>query len=812
MQSLRPIRARFALAGFALAAFLISGCGQAPGSTPSPSASTAQPPVTFSPPATPSSGTCLQADALTEEGYPQRAVAYVDQLNANVRSGEPMKCDDERARAIARMVAAERLGQAAASAQPAPRAATPTLGSVATTACALAGEPWSSDRDGLLVSALACDRENATTLALNERTPGPSPAESLKKSWDTFVTAIAPLQDVGLAFLLWLAVAIVLLQFMPIFMGNHLAGWCGERRRRGGVALGFGFVLLGSLVGTVGAALASTLSPSLSFAVFALGLTVAAVGLFVWDWRRREARKLLVTVEGKDTERAVDDLRGIVADLGASAPRGVEIPVGTDVTFLKDVDFAGLGGGAWTKAVQSLVQAIKPYTPWRLGVSVVSDDRLAVTLRRNNRFVESTIIDRQTFKLDEGTLKKLAAGGEDPEAPPLWSFPASLALCEMARKHGIKEGLSGATNWRALALQYLATTHFKGQDAISKALLGRAVDLDPGNKAAALAYAHATYRYSADKSELGEFAELLRECASPPMDQGASAATLDPGLRLRASFNLVVTRVNLAYLVDPEGRTKAITAAKNAQRDLRALFEELESSPAGKSELAGLLGTMKPRMIALAWSVHALDPTQEEPETHTSSGSGGPAAHYDQACQLMTLDGVAVDEVDLAIRLLTLADTNPELAAWRTQDPQLKTLRDTEKYKSAFGAPVPTDLLTIQPFASFEKLLRPVGLTTPSAIVAAGGDLERTLGPAAPVAKRMRQIAQLCLALERRRLGAWQVPLAELLEAKNVLILRPRPRLLKEAMECVDGFKDRPTEVELRNVFKEPRSRGTASE
>ncbi len=98
----------------------------------------------------------------------------------------------------------------------------------------------------------------------------------------------------------------------------------------------------------------------------ALAVVVTALGLFVWDYWRRHQLKLLVLVDGKDTDKAASNLQGIIADLGSANPRGMESPIGPDATFLKDVDLTSFGAGKWANAVKS--RGAGPQTAHALGV------------------------------------------------------------------------------------------------------------------------------------------------------------------------------------------------------------------------------------------------------------------------------------------------------------------------------------------------------------------------------------------------------------------------------------------------------------
>lgn len=594
------------LALVALAAFLLTACAGSPASTPTGSR------ITFAP----STADCAQATALTAEGYPQRAVALIDQLNQNLAKDEPPRCVFERGAAFARIAAADRLARAASALDPPPPYADLTVLDNAVADCPLvSGEPQVTP-DTVLRDALGCDRENTTALDLNSGL-GSATAQTLQDIWAKFVKRyVSPWQDVTLAFLIWLAAVFVTMQLLPLVLGNCLTAprnWVGW--------IGVVLVWAGAWLGTVGVVLLPGEWPSLlaSFEALrpfvgtswtlvpAIGLTV--IGTLLWDAQRRGQKKLLVTVDGTDTEKSASNLRGIISDMGAAGPRGLKMPSGSDASFLGGVDLTVLGEGI-SKAVTSVLLALKPNIPWTLAVSVVSDDRLAVTLKRNHREMAAEIIDRSTLKVDQGTLACIektcsSEASSDSSCEPssagadLWPFAGAIAICWMAKAHGIREGLGGATNWRAMGLQHLATTQLKGRKTVAMALLGRALDLDPGNQSAGLAYWYLYYDQCPDVDSLLEYEALLTWLAEDLRLEALNAAPAMSSRHIRDMFpyhqewreeweflpeelpdppangdNPPEVQVRQSILMLPGGLARAINSRPN---DLNAIATELQS-------------------------------------------------------------------------------------------------------------------------------------------------------------------------------------------------------------------------------------------
>ena len=99
-----PVR----LVALTVAAFLLAACSGPSGVDPRGN------PISFAP----STADCAQATALIAEGFPQRAVALIDQMNQDLTDDQPRRCIDERAAALGRVAASGRLAQAAAALGP----------------------------------------------------------------------------------------------------------------------------------------------------------------------------------------------------------------------------------------------------------------------------------------------------------------------------------------------------------------------------------------------------------------------------------------------------------------------------------------------------------------------------------------------------------------------------------------------------------------------------------------------------------------------------------------------------------------------
>ena len=66
-------------------------------------------------------------------------------------------------------------------------------------------------------------------------------------------------------------------------------------------------------------------------------------------------------------------------------------------------------------------------------------------------------------------------------APDLYKLAAAFVVTTLAEHEEGYEGFCGASDWRSIGLQYLATTDHIFNEEHQKLLLARAVELDPEN-------------------------------------------------------------------------------------------------------------------------------------------------------------------------------------------------------------------------------------------------------------------------------------------------------------------------------------------
>lgn len=266
---------------------------------------------------------------------------------------------------------------------------------------------------------------------------------------------------------------------------------------------------------------------------------------------------------GGDDAGLGGSVRARLYTLASRAPAGIQITQNTDVSTLPKEALNLIPDGALAKLGALFVSLFTPATPWRADVTEQSDGSIVVSVRRNGVTVDAAVIRPSTLWLpdqsaaaDPGAQDPRAADGDSAAGPSsadpdsaadltleLRTAAAAFILLTLSRRYyHLGAGLSGATEWRSVAMQVIATDPAcrLSQDD-RRALLVRAVAEDDGNKAAELTLLNRSYRSSASQRPDSEFAEKLSEL----LERVRNEEGMWP-LRLRLWFNLLAVRLNIA--------------------------------------------------------------------------------------------------------------------------------------------------------------------------------------------------------------------------------------------------------------------------
>ena len=290
--------------------------------------------------------------------------------------------------------------------------------------------------------------------------------------------------------------------------------------------------------------------------------------------------------KGVDDAALGESVRVRLLSLGSQRPRGVQFTEQTDVSSLPSDALALLPEGTIAKAFTLLLQVFTPSAPWRVLVSELPAGDISVVLSRNGKAVDAQVIRPTDVGLSAAVASASSSGSDSDgdtaiyQSLQLHVAAAAFILTTLRdRYQHLSAGLNGASNWRSIATQALATNTLNrlSQDDRLR-LLTYSVAFDAGNVAAQVARLTMQYRQGADAKESLDFARGLRQIWElPGRDWDAMKA-----LRLRVLFNLSVgwynyssilrkPDVDITELKNPPTRAWALVVAKQTIERLQKL-------------------------------------------------------------------------------------------------------------------------------------------------------------------------------------------------------------------------------------------------
>jgi|GEM_PF-1687385 len=661
-----------ALLGAVIAVVIIVGAMSlvartSPAGSDSPVTPSATAPPTPSPsPALDAASACLQAEALVKSGRPAEALDLLDAAVAT--DPTPGVCvTTQRARATAALAAAQfwvAAGRRALEQTPADEA----------TAREYAAKAAAADATGVGVKEL---QEDAAE-------DDPHWTTQAGTSWTKFRTDY--LEPLGPPLLAALAIGtglLVLARVLIIFRmpwvkpGRPLTAWwlavgaiCVVAASLGAVFVVPGRTEQDALVGTV-----------------AVGL----VGAFAWA--RALSGRLKVTIDSNASDdgkaRSATRIVSILRQLGSGAPRGLEVPVGTDVDAL-DKAITEVGPATWIGTVISGLKVILGFAPWR----VVVDRGTAgtsVVVTRNGRTVASTVVRDQI------------AGPDGPALDPDLLIASFLlfTLADGYRNRASFECLLEATQWRSLALvESVSAERYGGVEPTAEQkllLLALATRVDGASPFARIALHHHLYRDSNDKVVLEGYGRWLHDEARRYRGDPATVP-------IRARLLYATVAVALNGLAGSPRRADTLVRAETAITELEGLIAlagrgKLRREPLPRrslDEVDALRDELREASAALARSsaprdvrVALAELRRDLPPAATSRAPLPPRAWGMSAATrafLLSLDGGATSlrqAVDAAWRVAatssaggeearTWAAAYAEVVAVRVRDPRLE--------------------------------------------------------------------------------------------------------------------------------------------
>lgn len=446
----------------------------------------------------------------------------------------------------------------------------------------------------------------------------------------------------------------------------------------------------------------------------------------VWVVARVRGAGLAIAIEGKglgDQDAIAPDAVGSrLRTMGTDEPRGPQLQPQPDVTSLPDAALSLVPDGMLAKALTALKQLFQPSCPWRLSVTRIDPTSVSLVLTRNGIVAETASVRLSELGLHSAVPSKgddKKTDGADPN-DALLTAAAAFALVQLSRRHRVlQDGLYGATDWRSVAAQAIATEPGTTLDIETvRTLLAYAVAFDAANLAALAAWVYRTRDPDSPPTATIAHAHALRRI----YDKLPKPTTSDRALAHRLLFNLAVTWANYAQQVSSiwGAAPSAAQAAGYAYWYATTLRESIV--------VAGTKGALDTELLEASHSIPRADAVEPPPAEGPDLTS--PAAtmlvRYERACERLTSGTNAATRAD-ALAELALATRVPGNRVWARTDPSLRSLwtsftdqpgfDDARRFKTMVGDPPPKDLLALPPFDQHRDRLRARGLRTAERIV-----------------------------------------------------------------------------------------------
>jgi hypothetical protein len=567
--------------------------------------------------------------------------------------------------------------------------------------------------------------------------------------------------------------------------------------------------------------------------------------------------------------------------MGSHEPSGILITQQTDVSSLPSEALSLIPDGTLAKLAALFASLFSPPTPWRVDVAEQSDGSVVVSIRRNGKVTSAAAIRASRLGLpaqrstaaqaasDQGSAASGAGGaagaaGTSPTGSPatadwtaeLRTAAAAFILLTLAdRYEHLKNGLSGATRWRSVAMQVIATDPASQLSPVDqRALLAGAIAEDAGNNAAKLAELNVSYRMATSQSDQRKFAEKFKSLLEKVDDD---KPTEEP-FKLRLRFNLMVVWGNyatsLAITKQASDAGSTLDAAiKKALHDATEQAENLLKDWAkteNQNKFPELYQAMyaavyyAARAINAEWERHDNIPRIEcVTEEHPQDINMTLLARYENACALTrnpACPGKA-EEYERALDELEIAVTRPSQRDWARTDPSLAELHDVDiissvlrsvtgrqapscqgtnpglgqsadvgdpeatayqlvtRFKRLIGDPVPADFLALPPFAKYQDALGQRGIHDARQLIRAKVSyLVSELGITAGEAGRWLELAKLHRLLARAAAAHGQ---AKGNDESDKRATQLTFLLLKENLDSVGAVRDALRNGQLRDTL-----------
>ncbi|WP_395695591.1 hypothetical protein [Nocardioides sp.] len=484
-------------------------------------------------------------------------------------------------------------------------------------------------------------------------------------------------------------------------------------------------------------------------------LGVGSAVFFTWSWLYHRLRvRIDMQEKGAAAKAGAAAIVTHLRDLGAAPPTGLEAPLGTDAETLTGSNITSSVKGILATLV-GLLQAALAITPWRILVDTVSipasgaetgaetkssSTDIARSVGADSKTVDVTVVmvSHHGRVVDSAIIRPWLDTPTSPRVNP-YKMVAARALMSILRTQDDYAGLGGARNWRSVGLQYEATTG-EHSPAEQRALLAKAVELDPQNWSARMGYRMKLQFNSTDLDTLASLASWLREAAAV---QGQG----DEALKARMLFASYATVQNYDFVARTAGANATKTVTPPAAASIR---EELDAAIADAKLDSSFRESISIAAVALTRPAPAGPQVIPLPSDYEPASAGGTLGRgvtqrewlltdltmaYAWACWSAVEASKETDpkrreeKYDQALRFLQFAHGDADVREQVDGDQTFEELRRTTAFRRRFGAKPQTDIMAIEPFKNRASELKAAALTNAADIAQLGPwRLKRLIG------------------------------------------------------------------------------------
>jgi hypothetical protein len=468
---------------------------------------------------------------------------------------------------------------------------------------------------------------------------------------------------------------------------------------------------------------------------------------------------------GGDDEGLGASVRARLYTLASHEPAGIQVTQQTDVSTLPQDALSLIPEGILAKLATLFVSLFTPATPWRADVAEQPDGSIVVSILRNGVAADAVVIRASTLWLPDRSASNAGtastaddtspaasgspagSGPPGPATAPDWTVElrtaaAAFILLTLARRYyHLRAGLSGAQDWRSVAMQVIATDPACRLSADDRReLLANAIAEDDGNFAAQLAYLYTSYRDTAGERENRLFAGKLSKLLEiVPNEEGMWP------LRLRLRCNLLAAKLNEAAWFerrDDRPCSNSPKIAKDASEPIYKEAAEVRDALRAAAEQAVYLVvfwqdpenrrafpelwddmdvavTIYAEAVRVEWARRFVDPMEPSWKKCEDRGDYNQAkitllARYERACTLVGCASISAENQrsQLYTEALDVLEMVTAVRNFRTvarTDPSFAELHDIDKIKkvlcptSAVGCK-PETVKVLAPCATKEAL------------------------------------------------------------------------------------------------------------